>query len=96
VVFIDLASATDPGLVPPTIAQTLGIRETAERSLVESVAQQLGDRRLLLVVDNFEQVLAAAPAVVELLAACGRLKALVTSRVALHVSGEHTYPVPPL
>jgi predicted ATPase len=96
VVFVGLAAVHDPGLVVPTIAQALGISEVPGQSLLETLAAQLGDRRLLLVLDNFEQVLPAAAMVVELLAACPRLKALVTSRAALHVSGEHTYPVPPL
>jgi predicted ATPase/class 3 adenylate cyclase len=96
VVFVGLAAVQDPGLVLPTIAQALGTREAAGQSLLENLAAQLDDRRLLLVLDNFEQVLPAAAMVVELLAACPRLKALVTSRAGLHVSGEHVYPVPPL
>jgi predicted ATPase/class 3 adenylate cyclase/tetratricopeptide (TPR) repeat protein len=95
-VFVGLAAVHDPRLVVPTIAQALGISEAPGQSLQETLAAQLRDRRLLLVLDNFEQVLPAAAMVVELLAACPRLKALVTSRAALHVSGEHTYPVPPL
>jgi predicted ATPase/class 3 adenylate cyclase len=96
VVFVALAPVTDPVLVMPTVAQALGIREAPGQSLLDRLAQQVGDRRLLLVLDNVEQVLDAAPAVVELLAACPRLKALVTSRAVLHVSGEQVYPVPPL
>jgi predicted ATPase/class 3 adenylate cyclase len=96
VIFVGLAPVTDPGLVVPAIAQALGAREAAGQSLLESLAEQVGDRRLLLVLDNFEQVLAAAPVVVELLGACPQLKVLVTSRAALHVSGEQAYPVPPL
>jgi predicted ATPase/class 3 adenylate cyclase len=96
VVFVGLAAVQDPGLVVPTIAQALGIREAAGQSLLEKVAEQVGDRRLLVVLDNFEQVLPAAAMVVELLVACPRLKALVTSRAALRVSGEHTFAVLPL
>jgi predicted ATPase len=96
VIFVGLAPVTDPGLVVPAIAQALGAREAAGQSVLESLAEQVGDRRLLLVLDNFEQVLAAAPVVVELLGACPQLKVLVTSRATLHVSGEQAYPVPPL
>jgi hypothetical protein len=96
VVFVGLAAVQDPGLVVPTIAQALGIREAAGQSLLENLAEQVGDRRLLVVLDNFEQVLPAAAMVVELLVACPRLKALVTSRAALRVSGEHTFAVLPL
>jgi class 3 adenylate cyclase len=96
VVFVELAPVTDPGLVAPAIAQALKVREAPGQTLLESLTQHISDRRLLLVLDNFEQVLSAAPLVVELLVACLRLKVLVTSRAVLHVSGEHAYPVPPL
>jgi predicted ATPase/class 3 adenylate cyclase len=96
VFFVALAPVNDPGLVVPTVAQALGVRAIAGQSLLESLIEHMGDRRLLLVLDNVEQVLNAAPAVVDLLAACPRLRALVTSRAALHVSGEQVYPVPPL
>jgi predicted ATPase len=96
VVFVGLAAVQDPGLVVPTIAQALGIREAAGQSLLENLAEQVGNRRLLVVLDNFEQVLPAAAMVVELLMACPRLKVLVTSRAALRVSGEHTFAVLPL
>ena len=94
--FVALAAVTDPELVLPTIAQAFGVRGVAGQSLLHTLAERVGDRRQLLVVDNFEQVLAAAPLIVDLLAACPRLQALVTSRAALQVSGEHIYPVPPL
>jgi len=96
VVFVGLAAVQDPGLVLPTIAQALGIREAPGQPPLENLAAQVGDRRLLLVLDNFEQVLPAAAMVVELLVACPRLRVLVTSRAALRVSGEHTFAVPPL
>jgi predicted ATPase len=96
VVFVGLASINDPGLVMSAIAQALKVREVAGQSIPERLAEHVGDRGLLLVLDNFEQVLGAALAVVELLAACPRLKVLTTSRAGLHVSGEHVYPVPPL
>jgi predicted ATPase/class 3 adenylate cyclase len=94
--FVALAPISDPGLVASTIAQTLGVREAPNRALLESLKDYLRDRHLLLVLDNFEQVLGAAPLVAELLAACPRLKVLVTSRAALHVYGEHDVTVPPL
>jgi class 3 adenylate cyclase len=93
---VALAPVSDPGLVVPTIAHTLAVREAAGRSLLESLVWHLGDRRLLLVLDNFEQVLSAAPVIAELLGACRQLKVLMTSRAALHVSGEQEYAVPPL
>ena len=96
VAFVGLASINDPGLVMPAIAQALKVREAAGQSIPERLAEHVSDRGLLLVLDNFEQVLGAALAVVELLAACPRLKVLATSRARLHVSGEHVYPVPPL
>jgi predicted ATPase/class 3 adenylate cyclase len=96
VAFVGLAQVNDPGLVVPTIAQALEIKESAARPLLDSLIQHVDDRRLLLILDNFEQVLAAAPLVVGLLRACLQLKTLVTSRAALHVSGEHAYPVPTL
>ncbi len=80
----------------PTIAQALGVREAGDEPLVERLTAFLRDKRLLLVLDNFEQVVEAAPLVGELLAACPRLTVLVTSRVRLRVSGEHEHAVPPL
>jgi predicted ATPase/DNA-binding CsgD family transcriptional regulator len=94
--FVALAALTDPGLVLPTIAQTLGVREQAHQSLRDSLKDYLGDRQLLLLLDNFEQLVSAAPVVAELLVAAPRLRVLVTSRTALHLSGEHEFVVPPL
>jgi predicted ATPase/class 3 adenylate cyclase len=96
VFLVALAPIADPGLVTPTIAQTLGLRETGSRSASESLKTYLAQQAVLLLLDNFEQVVTAAPEVAELLAACPRLKALVTSRQVLHLRGEHEYPVPPL
>ena len=95
VVFVDLAALTDSDLVLAAIAQTLGVPESPTQPPTARLADTLRDQVLLL-LDNFEQVLAAAPAVVELLAACPQLKVLTTSRVALEVQGEHEWPVPPL
>jgi predicted ATPase len=93
---VALASITDPALVVSTIAQTLGVQESSGRPLADSLKDLLRDRQMLLVLDNFEQVTSAAPLVADLLAACPRLKVLVTSRAALHVYGEHEFSVPPL
>jgi predicted ATPase/class 3 adenylate cyclase len=96
VFFVSLAPIGDPALTIPTIAQSLGLREIGGRSLHEIVTSYLRDRTLLLVLDNFEQLLPAGPDVAALLARCGRLKILVTSRALLHIQGEHEVPVPPL
>jgi predicted ATPase/class 3 adenylate cyclase len=96
VVLVDLASIEDPTLVPAAVARALGIREVLGQPVPETLTDRLGDQRLLLVLDNFEQVLPAAAVVHRLLAACAQVKVLVTSRAALHVSGEQEYPVPPL
>ena len=94
--FVDLAAIRDPGLVVTTIAQVLGLREMGGRPLAERLREFLRQKQVLLVLDNFEQVLNAAPQVADLLAACPRLKVLVTSRAVLHLSGEQVFPVPPL
>jgi non-specific serine/threonine protein kinase len=96
VIFIPLASVADPDLVPATIAGALGVREAAGRSLLDRLVTFLSERSLLLVVDNFEHLAAAAPLLTNLLAAAPRLTVLVTSRVVLGLSGECPYPVPPL
>jgi predicted ATPase/DNA-binding CsgD family transcriptional regulator len=93
---VALAPLTDPGLVLPTIAQALGVREQAHQSLRDSLQDHLRDRQVLLVLDNFEQLISAAPLVAELLVAAPRLHVLVTSRTSLHLSGEHEFVVPPL
>jgi transcriptional regulator with XRE-family HTH domain len=79
VCLVQLAPISDSDLVVPTIAQTLGLRDVEERSLFESLKAFLRDKPLLLLLDNFEQVLEAAPALVELLLACPSIKILVTS-----------------
>jgi predicted ATPase/class 3 adenylate cyclase len=93
---VDLAPVRDAHLVISSIAQTLAIREAAGQPLIARVQEALRGRELLLVLDNFEQVLDAAPRVANLLAACPRLKVLITSRAALRVRGEQQIPVPPL
>jgi predicted ATPase/class 3 adenylate cyclase/Tfp pilus assembly protein PilF len=94
--FVPLATLTEADLFLPALAETLGVKETGEQSLDESLKNYLSERRLLLLVDNFEQVLGAAPAVTELLAAAQGLKVLATSRAPLGLYGEHEFPVPPL
>jgi predicted ATPase len=96
VFLVMLAPIADPALVPATIARALGLRETADRTPLESLKEYLAEKHVLLLLDNFEQVLPAARGIAELLAACPRLTALVTSRAALRVRGERELPVPPL
>ena len=95
VAYVPLASVPVADAVAATIAQVLDVREDGP-SIVDRLRIALRDRAVLLVADNFEHVLAAAPLVVDLLATCPSLKVLVTSRARLRVTGEHAYPVPPL
>src|SRR5215204_4246688 len=94
--FAPLATLTEAELLLPAVVETLEVMETAERPLDESLKDYLSERRLLLVLDNFEQVLGAAPTVTELLSAAPGLKVLATSRAPLGLYGEHEFPVPPL
>jgi predicted ATPase len=87
--FVGLAALVDPALVRPAIAQTLGFAE-------ETLDEELRGRELLLLLDNFEQLLDAAPAVAELLQAAPRLRVLTTSRARLRLYGEHELEIPPL
>jgi predicted ATPase/class 3 adenylate cyclase len=96
VFFVDLASLNDPKLVLSTIAQTLDLEEALSQSLILTLTHHLRNKRILLILDNFEQLIEAAPLVCDLLSACPRLKIVVTSREPLHVYGEQEYPVPPL
>jgi predicted ATPase/class 3 adenylate cyclase len=96
VFFVALAAITDAGLVTSTIAQSLGIPETPGRPILDNLKDYLQNKSLLLLLDNFEQVILAAPLVAELLAACTELKILVTSREGLHISVGREYLVPPL
>lgn len=96
VFFIALAAISDPELVLPTIAQTLSLRENRSKPLRENVMEYLRDKQMLLVLDNFEQVVAAAPIVSDILAACPQVKLLATSRIVLRLKGEREYPVEPL
>ncbi len=94
--FVPLASITDAALVPASIADALGVRASDEGPVAELLTAFLGDRELLLVLDNLEQVIEAAPIVSDLLAAAPRLRVIVTSREILRVSGEQEFQVPPL
>jgi predicted ATPase/serine/threonine protein kinase len=97
--FVPLSPVGDPGMIASVILKTLGVREAGEQSPLEILKKNLQDSLhlpMLLVLDNFEQLVRAAPIVAELLAAGPNLKILVTSRAALHVYGEHEFPVPPL
>jgi len=93
---VALAPVGEPGLVAPAIAHAIGVRDPGGQPVIEVLAAYLADRDYLLVLDNFEQVVGAAPLVADLLAACPRLIVLVTSRAALRVRAEHEYTVAPL
>jgi non-specific serine/threonine protein kinase len=95
VCFASLAAIPDPELVATTVARAAGVAEAGATPVQDSLAALRG-AETLLVLDNFEHVLAAAPLVSDLMARCPRLKVLVTSRVLLRVAGEHALPVPPL
>ncbi|MFN8635578.1 MAG: adenylate/guanylate cyclase domain-containing protein [Chloroflexota bacterium] len=95
-IFVGLAPIRDPDLVAPTIGQALGVHELGSRPVLESLTAYLRDRRLLLLLDNFEQILPAGTLVATLLASCPDLKVLVTSRAPLHLRGEREFPVSPL
>jgi predicted ATPase/class 3 adenylate cyclase len=94
--FVDLAPITDPAQVIAMIAEVLGVKEKPGRPLLDALEESLRDRAILLVLDNFEQVVDAGGAVERLLRAAPRLKVLLTSRVVLHRYGEQEFPVPPL
>jgi non-specific serine/threonine protein kinase len=93
---VSLASIGDPDDVPAAVARALGATEDADRSPLERCVASLASRQALLVIDNFEHVVAAAPFVSELVAACPDVRVLVTSRTRLHLSCERIYPVAPL
>jgi predicted ATPase/class 3 adenylate cyclase len=96
VFFVSLAAISDPELVVPDVAGTLGVKETGGQPLLKSLEYYLREKHILLVLDNFEQVLEAAPMVSELLSAAPNLKVLATSRISLGLYGEYEYSVPPL
>jgi len=93
--FVPLADDTDSNQFLSRVAQQLEVKEGG-RPLLDNVKDYLRDKKLLLVLDNFEQLISAAPVVADLLAAAPQLKIITSSRIALKVQGEHEYPVPPL
>ena len=96
--FIPLAEVSDASLIPSIIAQALGVRDHARQVTIRGLKEYLHDLRsnLLVFFDNFEHMLAAAPAVADLISIAPKLKVLVTSRATLHIYGEHEFPVPSL
>jgi predicted ATPase/class 3 adenylate cyclase len=96
VYFVPLSAIHDPELVPSAIAQALSISTTGQRRPIDALVDHLKEKRMLLVLDNFEQVLDAAPVASQLLEGSAGLRVLVSSRAVLRVSGEQEFPVPPL
>jgi predicted ATPase/DNA-binding CsgD family transcriptional regulator len=96
VAFVELAAVRDPDLVASTIAQAFAVREGGDRPARERLRAFLRPRAMLLVLDNFEHLMPAAPVISELLTACPDLRVIATSRATLRLSGEHAFPVPPL
>ena len=96
VFFVNLAPLSNPELVLPAIAEVLDVKEIGGQPILSLLHAYLREKRLLLLLDNFEQVVRAALQVAELLASCPKLKVLVTSRMALHVRVEQEFAVPPL
>jgi predicted ATPase/class 3 adenylate cyclase len=96
VFFVDLSSIRDPDLVPFSVAKVLGAKELPGRPALDTVTAHLADRRSLLLLDNFEQVVGAAHAVSEVLRAAPNVQVVATSRIRLGLAGEQEYPVPPL
>lgn len=94
--FVDLAPLSDPELVPSTIASALSIREEPGQPILDRIIERLGVRRVLVLLDNLEQLPAASPLIGELLARCPNIHVLVTSRAPLHLRGEQEYLVDPL
>jgi len=96
VYFVELAPISDPRFVPTTVAQVFDLGETGAGSVIDNLKHYLGGKRVLLVLDNFEQIIETAPLVNDLLSAAPGLTVLVTSRQALQIYGEQEYLVPPL
>jgi len=96
VFFVELDAITNAELVASTVAQRLGLKEAGEKPILEILKDYLRDKQILLVIDNFEQVIAAAPNIAELLSVAAKLKILITSRTVLHLSSEREFVVPPL
>ena len=94
--FVSLAPISDPNLVIPAIIQTLGLREAREQSQMDHLKGALHEKKTMLLLDNFEQVVSAANQIADLLAVCPQLSVLITSREGLHVRAEREFPVPAL
>jgi len=94
--FVDLAPIRDPDLMPATIAAALGVRRHPRRTVIDTLIGNIGERRLLLILDNLEQLRGAEPAIAELLGSCPNLHVLATSRAPLHLRGEREYAISPL
>ena len=94
--FISLAPISDPTLIIPTIAQILGVTESPNRLLLDTLKDSLRNKQILLLLDNFEQIISAAPLLSELLSDCAGLQMLVTSRESMRLRGEHEFPLAPL
>ncbi|MBI4213361.1 MAG: adenylate/guanylate cyclase domain-containing protein [Chloroflexi bacterium] len=94
--FVPLAPVSDPDMVPAAVAQSLGLHDSSGKAPMDLVLDHLHEKQTLLVLDNFEQVVSAAPLVAEMLRSCPKVKSLVSSRAALRVYGEQEFPVPPL
>jgi len=93
---VSLAPLADPSLIVSAVAATVGARESADEPLSETLARVVGERRMLLVLDNFEHLVLAAPVIADLLSACPHLLTIVTSRELLRLQGEQVFLVPPL
>lgn len=91
--YVLLGQVAEPSLVLPRIAQAVGARESADRSVLDALRDYLSDKNMLLLLDNFEHVLSVAPSLSELLMTCAGVKFLVTSRASLNLRGEQEYPV---
>lgn len=96
VVFVDLSAVRDPGRLLAVVARSLGVSESPDRSLLDGLEAVIDDSRILLVLDNMEQLLAAAPDVRDLIEKLPKVKLLVTSRAPLRISWENEYPLSPL
>ena len=96
VAFVALVALSDPAFVIPTVARSVGLREAEGQTSHEALRTYLRDKQLLLVLDNFEHLLGAAPEVADLIQSCPGLAVLITSRAPLRVRGEQEYPVQPL
>jgi predicted ATPase/class 3 adenylate cyclase len=94
--FVGFADVTEVSDFPPALAAALDVKEAEERSVMDGIVALVADRRVLLVLDNLEQIVGAAPDVAELVARCPELRIVTTSRTPLRITGEHLYPLQPL